>query len=396
MSSIQDQISLASSYQQPNIENALEKIRDLSKEAANATTSSENEVINNRIYFLFYLTAKDHQRSLPQNFQAPFFSFLKSCAEGHVKTYAEDGFRISARLMELSLCLMFKEMKLIDHGFDWSQYSSLEALYEHLGAIETNGAFSDELMRINIDPEVLIQNAHHLNLRNILEETLKGIIYFHRNIKGLEFHNKLNSLAEIILGNHEANNASKIAIEKSENFFSQDIDLFIQQAEIEKNFIKKKSRYQQIYARFQDIIKENQEKLPESLLMTFLSFLESCATCLYYAQIGSELEEGYRKSANLMEWSFLLQLNRMGLANIPLENLIFDKKLGEYDYLFEQINQIQIDSKILVQKAVEYGLRSSLEATLWRLSYSYQNITSLKDHECHKKIYSLDYSCYRI
>jgi hypothetical protein len=155
------------------------------------------------------------------------------------------------------------------------------------------------------------------------------------------------------------------------------------------NLDEKRAHYQQAYAVFQ---KKGQPdgSLPEELRIPFHRFLETYAQKTCYAQqkvdqTGAviDAEEGFRKSARLMELSFLLQLKEINLVSfncnwplfLTIEAII--QNLMDKPVLYTQLVNLQFSPEGMASYISDPARRTALAATLRRMTYSHQNITDL-------------------
>ncbi len=143
---------------------------------------------------------------------------------------------------------------------------------------------------------------------------------------------------------------------------------------------EKRTHYDEAFAVFRKTA-QGDGTLPPELEVPFFTFLEAYAKETCYAQQGKTPEEGFEKSARLMELSLLLQLKSLNMIDFSfnwakcdnLEALI--NEAG--DDLLETVRQLQISSDVLLPRAQNKGMRESLAATLKRMTFSHQNIPSL-------------------
>lgn len=117
----------------------------------------------------------------------------------------EEGFRKSARLMELSFQMQLTAMNLGSFDYDWRAYSSLEDLIASLGIEKNqNGLFFDKIEGLIIDSDVLVQQSG--DLRETLAKTLVRLSYSYQNISTSNtsthhtLHQKLDTWTEKVIG----------------------------------------------------------------------------------------------------------------------------------------------------------------------------------------------------
>ncbi|MBN9377791.1 MAG: hypothetical protein BGO14_04350 [Chlamydiales bacterium 38-26] len=125
----------------------------------------------------------------------------------------EEGFRKSARLMELSLCLQLQSLGLFTNSFpnDWTKAPNIESLIADQGIEkDSEGALFAYVVSLNTDPHVLYQKAQENYLKESLENTLRVLAYSYQNIESLRkteylaLHVTLDSYLAAITGHSEA------------------------------------------------------------------------------------------------------------------------------------------------------------------------------------------------
>ncbi len=190
-----------------------QKIEDLFAHAANVDVISDKasipEKINSKKIFynqIFQLLKLENSPSLPLFRLFEEYASKTCYAQVNLETKDdEEGFRKSARLLELSLSLQLSEMKLLDFKYDWKDFENLESLITNLHyEKDQKGLFFDTIEQLTIDPNVLVQNAG--DNRDILAKTLLKLTYSHQNIESLispsyaNFHKRFNELTESVIG----------------------------------------------------------------------------------------------------------------------------------------------------------------------------------------------------
>jgi hypothetical protein len=160
----------------------------------------------------------------------------------------------------------------------------------------------------------------------------------------------------------------------------QTFDSNMQLAAAEKNLVQKRTLYNHIFETLRfDLDPPRLFKLLEAY---------ASSTC-YNQTFNNDGEEGFRRSARLMELSLCLQLNHLNLLSEDTEWNCFDtldgliqnleigkEQKGKY---FSILNDLNIDKDCLHQAAYNQGITELLKDSLIRLAYSYQNIAALKD-----------------
>lgn len=119
----------------------------------------------------------------------------------------EEGFRKSARLMELSLCMQLDALQLMDFSFDYTQFSTLADLVSTLEIQKDQpGKFFPLISQLNIDADALLQKADGNEMREILAQTLIHMSYAHQNIGALRnskntlLHTSFQAITEKMIG----------------------------------------------------------------------------------------------------------------------------------------------------------------------------------------------------
>lgn len=116
--------------------------------------------------------------------------------------------------------------------------------------------------------------------------------------------------------------------------------------------------------------------------MLFSSLLETYSkSFLYNIEENGNRHIGFRKSAALLDFSFINLLHELNLSNYhhfdgaTIDDLISDLSRSNETpgQLFESLLELNIDPKVLFQKADDLGLRDTLADTLILLTFSYQN-----------------------
>lgn len=124
----------------------------------------------------------------------------------------EEGFRKSARLMELSLCLQLESLGLFTNSLpkDWTKATNIESLIADQGIEKSSqGALFAYIASTNTDPHVLYQKAQENHLRESLENTLRVLAYSYQNIESLQkteylaLHEKLDAYLAALVGHNE-------------------------------------------------------------------------------------------------------------------------------------------------------------------------------------------------
>lgn len=137
-------------------------------------------------------------------------------------------------------------------------------------------------------------------------------------------------------------------------------------------------------------------RMTPELQKEFYALLEAYAGATCYNQASPiknnkgesiDREEGFRKSARLMEFSFLAQLQALGLADSSFDwmnaenmedliaNIGIDKDQGK---LFAAVSSLNVDRTVLANRAHDEGLADVLAKTLMRMTYSHQNIKAIR------------------
>lgn len=116
--------------------------------------------------------------------------------------------------------------------------------------------------------------------------------------------------------------------------------------------------------------------------MLFAKLLENYSkSFLYNIEENGDRLIGFRKSAALLDFSFINLLHELNLSNYhhfdgaTIDDLISDLSGPKETpgQLFDTLLQINIDPKVLFEKAEDLGLRDILADTLILLTFSYQN-----------------------
>jgi hypothetical protein len=130
----------------------------------------------------------------------------------------ELGFRMCARLMELSFCMQMEDLGLQKCEYDWSQHPSLEALTEDLQiGKDGKGLLFDSLAQTTLDVDVLVSKAHEAGLREIMAQTLRDMTYSYQNITSLcdgtqfRLHRKLQDWTEALIGKETVEQKQQLA-----------------------------------------------------------------------------------------------------------------------------------------------------------------------------------------
>lgn len=159
------------------------------------------------------LLSKDHERMLYDL----FYKYANKTCYAQMSVSdpedEEEGFRKSARLMELSLCLQLQSLGLFTNSLseDWTKATNLESQIGDLGIEKgSQGALFAYIVSLNTDPHVLYQKAQENHLKESLENTLRVLAYSYQNIESLRkpeylaLHEKLDAYLAAITGHSEA------------------------------------------------------------------------------------------------------------------------------------------------------------------------------------------------
>lgn len=162
----------------------------------------------------------------------------------------------------------------------------------------------------------------------------------------------------------------------------------LSQVQEERDLVQKRKIYNEAYQQLRGMALSQKESFdPQPLFILFDAY--ALKTC--YNQDGlddeNDDEEGFRKSARLMELSLCLQLNYLGLTDFEpqwihhenIEDLIrsLEYKNVPKGLYFDVVTELNVDSTVLKQRAIDKGIRENLVDTLIHLTYSQQNIGSL-------------------
>jgi hypothetical protein len=141
------------------------------------------------------------------------------------------------------------------------------------------------------------------------------------------------------------------------------------------DWIEKKNYYEELFAPFAMALETNNAWLTGDLRVDLYLLFEAYASNIFYNKlIGMDPEEGFRRSAHLMEASLLAQLE----GNVSWAN-------SSMDYIStlnnsRQVEELNNDPDAMVQYAEAAGLRTVMAKTLIRLCYSYQNMSGTKEN----------------
>lgn len=162
--------------------------------------------------------------------------------------------------------------------------------------------------------------------------------------------------------------------------------VFVNKAESHHNIEEKKAFYNSAYQAIVDCAISFNGTLPYEVNKSFFTLLELYAAKICYAQVtpNGDKEGGFKKSAQLMELSFSLQLANLGVIDFSynwkmcrnLEDLIDHSpdlflEIAEYPHKFMP--------EYLVAKAKDGYLMEIMAKTLIRMTYSHQNIFPIKN-----------------
>lgn len=120
----------------------------------------------------------------------------------------EKGFRKSARLMELSLCMTYNALGIKTESHDWSAYHSLKTLTKSLNTEkDQQGKYFSTVSHPLVDNKVLAEVADEKGLREIMAKSFIRLTYSYQNISTLnastkpnyQMHQNLNELTETLI-----------------------------------------------------------------------------------------------------------------------------------------------------------------------------------------------------
>ncbi len=152
----------------------------------------------------------------------------------------------------------------------------------------------------------------------------------------------------------------------------------------------KKEHYEKVFQVFKSLAVNGQ--LPPELASKFYLFLETFGDKVCYAQMGPKgKDEGFCKSARLMEFSFLLQMKQkvnFNWSQVESLDLLIDQIERENEQEVVEDYLMTINSAVLVESVTD---KPTLLITLKHLAYSYQNVEALnKDkYPLHLKLNTL-------
>ncbi len=160
----------------------------------------------------------------------------------------------------------------------------------------------------------------------------------------------------------------------------------IKAASDEPNIAKKRAACEECYQRF--ITEAKAAPLSPELKLQLYTLLDTFAYQTCYAETApGDDEQGFRKSACVLEMNAILQLYELGFAAIcpdwaefeSLERLAesLQYALGQAGKYFPAFMQLNFDPAMVCAKAKERGMRELLSSTFMHLSYSYQNIDQM-------------------
>lgn len=131
---------------------------------------------------------------------------------------SELGFRICARLMELSFCMQMDDLNLNSCPYDWFSHTSLESLFHELQTEPgQKGLLFNAVDQITVDVGVLVAKAHEKGLREIMAQTLRSLTYSYQNIEALcdassfKMHRKLQDWTEALIGKETIEQRQQLA-----------------------------------------------------------------------------------------------------------------------------------------------------------------------------------------
>lgn len=185
--------------------------------------------------------------------------------------------------------------------------------------------------------------------------------------------------------------------------FFQRIKEVFNQADSTQNIHEKKEAYEKAFQLIVEKARVSNGIIPSEYHSQLFTLLEAFAGKCCYAQQGKDDQEGFRKSARLMEYSLGLQWDRIQgwpivLDSDTLEDLVnileYDKKSSwTLPQSMEMI--LKENAESMVRGAFEKGIQEQFASSLIRLAFSYQNIseTNVSEHsECiqlHEKLQEL-------
>ncbi len=160
----------------------------------------------------------------------------------------------------------------------------------------------------------------------------------------------------------------------------------IKAATDEPNIAKKRAACEECYRLLKTEAKAG--PLSPELKLQLYTLLDTFAYQTCYAQtVPGDNEQGFRKSACILEMAAILQLYEVGFATIcpdwaefeSLERLAesLQYALGQAGKYFPAFMQLNFDPAMVCAKAKERGMREVLSSTFMHLSYSYQNIDQM-------------------
>lgn len=126
----------------------------------------------------------------------------------------EEGFRKTARLLELSLSLQLNMLDLGGETYDWTKHETLESLLQSLHVQkDQKGLLFSVIGQIDVNPDVFIETAMQQGLREIVAQTLTRLTYSYQNIGTLaqpHLQRKFHDLTEALIGKETVEQARQL------------------------------------------------------------------------------------------------------------------------------------------------------------------------------------------
>lgn len=247
--------------------------------AMQAASKEENLESKTKLYNEIFKTLCENVKKLPSAEYLPqLFQLLEAYATStcYNQVFNQDtgeGFKRSARLMELSLCLQLEHLNLFCFfDFDWIHFKSLEELVQSL-AIEKEqpGKFFSIFNDLKIDKDSLHQAAYKQNMGESVKNSLIRLAFSYQNIENfnraqesnIRLHTRLNELAGKFL-----ENAPK---EKAE--FAYNREPFMVRLKEPKNVDALIKCYQSLLPLFKQVLGEFEYKRKEAQILNMLGII---------------------------------------------------------------------------------------------------------------------------
>ncbi|KAF3363402.1 hypothetical protein PHSC3_000011 [Chlamydiales bacterium STE3] len=150
-------------------------------------------------------------------------------------------------------------------------------------------------------------------------------------------------------------------------------------AQEEENLVGKKELYETAFKELKEVLGSNKIETIRELVGLITDYTSETL----YNQVAPVDTSGFERSARILEFSLLLQLSMMGLVKEPegwqeINSLAEFIEYSQRNDFNNQFGNLNIDSKVLVEKASDYGMVRELGDTLRFLTFSHQNLPEVR------------------